>query len=416
MQVLTRTGGLHASALRRTATGRAGCNSLVRRRRYAQVASFSSGPTTTRHSGNATTTDEERHPSPYFKSPGLGVSVDVHNNQAGQSGDVTTGDIDPSPLVPWTLRTLFRHKLTAEDYVDLSDAHAIAVHPNGPAASVSQKPPVISYGWRVTGERYTPFPVNTRGFFYYHPHPRSPFGGSIRFRVAQTADPTRFPEGQDLLNEYGTTWEFPLLAALHLDRYSVLRDAISRCAIVTPKLLAKHPMLVKSARGWYLDAHTQCVNEAREPFYVDLADWKQKIIVPGDYDLSLLRLKYLFLRPRTELDAHLSDGARWPFTGGRLLCRLEVHERHEPHRKLVAVRVLRILEPVRLRHESLREVVTAGFPLTPGKLLAVKGSVVAVHRLGKLPHLVSDTLIERDAKRSQDARRTTLEPDGIICA
>lgn len=234
------------------------------------------------------------------------------------TGAVTTADLRAHHLVPWRLRTLDQDKLTAEDYVDLSDSCALAVYykcVSLPMALSKKLPGIISYAVREGGKEYTSFPVNTRGFFYYLPHPRSPLGGSIRFKVTQTTDPARFREGQDLLDEHGTTWTFPLLAALHLDRYAVLRERMLKSGIVTPELLAQHAELLDTAHRWFLGAHVQYVNEAREPFYVDLADWKQKVFVPGDRGLFSLALKTLFVAPHAESDVRKPDNARWPYTG-----------------------------------------------------------------------------------------------------
>lgn len=86
------------------------------------------------------------------------------------------------------------------------------------------------------------------------------------------------------------------------------------------------------------------------------------------------------------------------------MCRLEVHRRPPPLQKVVVVRVLRIVEPVRLKNKLPDDTVFTDTSLAPGELLAVGGEVVRLHALGKVPQLISNIVVERDEKRFSEAR------------
>ncbi|KAI0368000.1 hypothetical protein BV20DRAFT_1123119 [Pilatotrama ljubarskyi] len=291
-------------------------------------------------------------------------------------------DYDGQSLVlPWTVRSLRPHNLTPEDYLDLSNARALAVDPtataetNAEGDSPKPLPPFITYGFRKPFT-FTHFPVNTRGFFYYCHHEHVPLGGSIRFRVMQDADPKRFRYGQDLLNEYGTPWELSLPAIFHLKRYTLLWNALRRDRVHSYELLKENSGILKSTRVVDIRFEEQLIRGVVQPFYVDLADGpSQKIHFVGADSLHFTRANRFFVSlPPSEAD-HKRQWLRnrWPFLAGQLLCRFELIGPHkdDPEPSLV-IRVLRIIEPVRMvdRRENILKV---DVPFVPGSLITVGG-------------------------------------------
>ncbi|KAI0359734.1 hypothetical protein OH77DRAFT_1419034 [Trametes cingulata] len=285
-----------------------------------------------------------------------------------------------SIVVPWTVRSLQRRNLTPQDYVDLSNARALAIDPS---AEVNAKPedreplpPFITYGFRKPFT-FTPFPINTRGFFYYWHRPRALLGGSIRFRVMQEADPHRFAHGYDLLNEYGTPWEMSLLALSHLRRYASLWDALRRDKIHSFELLKRSTALLSSAHDLDIRFEDQLIRSAGQPFYVDLTQPRQKLHLLGNRILHLVRAHQLFLAPTPPDLQHEKMRAlqRWPFAAGRLRCQFELIEPwiDDPAPSLV-LRVLRIIEPVRMVPVRKPNVLAVDPRFEPGALLTASGS------------------------------------------
>ncbi|CDO73300.1 hypothetical protein BN946_scf185008.g62 [Trametes cinnabarina] len=196
--------------------------------------------------------------------------------------ELARAEEDAFNTVKLPLRTLSPRLLSPEDYVDLSDSRALPLDSAAATPDNPQWPPYIHYGNRGRVRRrpqLTSFPVNTRGFFYYQPHYRIPFGGSIRFRVCQAPDPKYFHLGQDLLTEYGTTWQIPLVAIGSLPRFSLLRSVLQKDGLIPPNFWTEHERLLRDAYTLRLGPNSQVIYECGEPFYVDLSTAMKTVYV-----------------------------------------------------------------------------------------------------------------------------------------
>ncbi|KAI9066286.1 hypothetical protein FKP32DRAFT_1674032 [Trametes sanguinea] len=314
-----------------------------------------------------------------FSSPG---SLLLHTLKSLKpSGGEDEGQ-EEIPTVNFRLRTLSPERLTRNDYVDLSDSRVL-VSGRPKASDVDdsdspQSPPYIHYGRRYhlaqPLNEYTPFPMNARGFFYYHPHDFFPFGGSVRFRVTQDPNPRRFYQGQDLMTEYGTIWQIPLLAIGHLPRLALFKSVLEQDELVTSDFWEKHKQLVDRAHELRLVAHSQVIHRCGEPFYVNMATPNHTIHIATSQEILPLTSRRLFLTSMKLIFRgrwYESSWARknWPFEKGILICRLE---RVNGTRSITA-RVLRILEPVRMFSGLTNDVDTVDLPLvTRGRIMVDK--------------------------------------------
>lgn len=211
------------------------------------------------------------------------------------------------PTVDVALRTLRPDNLVASDSVDLSDARGVAYDPAHfdahPDASTSGYVPYLTYGRRQIRNAilktrvltYTPFPVNTRGFFYYRAHPSVPEGGSLRFRVVPSRDPAHFATGADLETEFGTPWQIPLVAIATQPRLALVRALLEREGLVTQAGWTRAVALEESLAPNRVGAMSQIVFQAGEPFYVDLADPEQTVYVAGDGVLQRVTPRNMFI-------------------------------------------------------------------------------------------------------------------------
>ncbi|RPD59529.1 hypothetical protein L227DRAFT_575970 [Lentinus tigrinus ALCF2SS1-6] len=262
----------------------------------------------------------------------------------------------PNPETrPVPLRTLYPEWLREEDYVDLSDARGIIVDPtSGVSQGHSYTAPYISYGRseRTVNEqwfiKYFPFPVNTRGHFYFRVHPQFPIAGALRFRLTQKPDPRgeTFAQAQDLLTQYGTPWQIPLLALASTSRYDVVQEALRLDGFFPAGTLELcQDMCERVEQRKRVGAFTQFVYNTRNPFYLDLRRTKTGITLVGQKDLITLDQRELFGGVRRDkIKSYLN-----PFYSGIILCRFEAAE----GQKSVHMRVLRVIEPVRMQRRYI---------------------------------------------------------------
>ncbi|KAI0787528.1 hypothetical protein C8Q74DRAFT_1436761 [Fomes fomentarius] len=255
-------------------------------------------------------------------------------------------DQDKFQKKPVHIRTLYRDWLHADDFVDLSDGRGVVIDPrtgrlNDPEALSSANAAYITYGRRERMEgrnrvlSHQPFPVNTRGFFYFHRHPRIPMASSLRFRLLQTPDPRAFAKGNDLLTEFGTPWQISLLAIAKSPRYSILREILLRDRFVTNNLLTRCEEMVAPRMHYSVGPWNQLVFETLEPFYLDLSKPTNGIVLVGMENIYPTPLNSMFPR------------INYPFKSGRLICRFEPSRGAHAHKHMV-MRVLRIVEPVQM--------------------------------------------------------------------
>ncbi len=143
---------------------------------------------------------------------------------------------------------------------------------------------------------HQPFPVNTRGFFYFFRHPRIPMASALRFRLTQNPDPHAFAKGNDLLTEFGTPWQISLLAIAKSPRYSILREILLRDRFVTNQLLTRCEEMMAPRFKYAIGPWNQLVFETLEPFYLDLSKPTNGIVLVGMENLYPTPLTAMFSR------------------------------------------------------------------------------------------------------------------------
>ncbi|KAI1796919.1 hypothetical protein LXA43DRAFT_985094 [Ganoderma leucocontextum] len=249
----------------------------------------------------------------------------------------TSRILDLSRPIP--VRTLYHRWFTPDDYVDLSDARGVVVSPGNsqadpPLDGVAEADmPYITY-WRKSELHedprrrqvtYFPFPVNARGFLYFWQHP-IPLASGIRFRVAQQPDVDGYLQGRDLLTPYGTPWHIPLLAIASSERYAALKRVLQEDGYIPPQLLDHCAQLQRSKN---IGPWSQLIFMKGQRFYLDLGNSRSKIFLVGRNGIHGIYT-----------DDDLFSERPYPFKSGIVSCRLETRQ------NLVAMRVLRVIEPV----------------------------------------------------------------------
>ena len=135
----------------------------------------------------------------------------------------------PKTCVRRILSTLCSKRLKPTDYVDLSGRSRVNVTlPCGPTFLGYPKINVAGH-----------FPPNTRGFFYYYTPPKAPpLVGELRFRCASNLDD--FHNGKDLaLKDKFTPWSIPLYALANHVTYAKWREQLILDNLVTQATLDK---------------------------------------------------------------------------------------------------------------------------------------------------------------------------------
>ncbi|KAF8350356.1 hypothetical protein F5887DRAFT_297990 [Amanita rubescens] len=170
----------------------------------------------------------------------------------------------------------------------------------------------------------SPFPPNTRGFFYYHTPPKAPpLVGELRFRCASNLDD--FHDGKDLvLKDKFTPWSIPLYALANWVGYAKLREQLMLDNLVTQATLDKWG----TARSMVRDATNSTI-----AFYTATKDEIRGCLANN---------------PLRDNRSHKSRNYLVPY-GGSGLVRLEplVTNPKRPNQDQVALRVLKIIEPVK---------------------------------------------------------------------
>ncbi|KAI0833625.1 hypothetical protein BC628DRAFT_1344605 [Trametes gibbosa] len=294
--------------------------------------------------------------------------IQTRGNVEPQKRDIrAVYDMDwQPPTTDVEMRTLLHDHLVPSDFVDLSNSRGVAYNPD-PFAPAPKETPYLTYGRRHKPGpdntriiHYTPFPVNTRGFFYYFQHPRIPEGGSIRFRVMQTNDPKQFSKGQDLLNEFGTPWQIPLLSVATQTRYEIIKDVLEFEGAVSPELFKRCEDLTSTIDHHIIGPMSQVICEIMEPFYLDLSNPDMAVWVAADELLYKMTARKIFKvwqrapRPRFNYD------------GGILICSLRVIG---PQQDKIGLFCHRIVEPVQVKSGIPRHLVEYTKDPSSGQLL-----------------------------------------------
>ncbi|KAG6871823.1 hypothetical protein C0995_016112 [Termitomyces sp. Mi166 len=269
------------------------------------------------------TLDSARHPP---------LAWDVDDTQRRGTGDrrrpITTDKI---------ISTLDPKKLDSSDFVDLSGRK----FPSIIADSIGSCE--IRYGWHA---RHEPFPINTRGFLYYHLPPNlPPTCGQIRFRVTTNDDPGQFERGTDLIGLDATPWSistFSLMCPLYeILRKQLLRDQLITRAFVDTMvdLQKKYGVSKTSPREMYY---------LEQPFMFDMSMRVVTFRLVTASKVCGMKLTKLFADHR---EAYRTDDP-YPYQG-RLLLRFERSTLAQHHgTRDVVLRVLKVLDPITLNNPA----------------------------------------------------------------
>ncbi|KAI0313346.1 hypothetical protein OF83DRAFT_1175770 [Amylostereum chailletii] len=203
----------------------------------------------------------------------------------------------------------------------------------------------------------TPFPPKTHGFVYYHPPTDTPpvNEGHLRIRVTESADPASFAHGQDLLYPDGQPWYVPAGRMAVTGSYRAFCVALVNDGLVTEAQLASWSVRY-SARG----KRSVVLHDLQTPFAINFGIGSITVRVPiapdSDKTQRVVLVHPLTLRHRKERTSHL-------LATGKAVCRLEytgVSEGHDP--TMVALRVLRILNPFAHSEQALKSGILVDFP------------------------------------------------------
>jgi len=256
----------------------------------------------------------------------------------------------PKTCVRRILSTLCSKRLKPTDYVDLSGRSRVNVTlPCGPTFLGYPKINVAGH-----------FPPNTRGFFYYYTPPKAPpLVGELRFRCASNLDD--FHNGKDLvLKDKFTPWSIPLYALANHVSYAKWREQLILDNLVTQATLDK----------W-----VTAKNTARDILKRDVGqDWPVLYYITQPFILRFNRVAFSFYAAtKDEIGAfcvnnpfrdNRSSKSPFPYGGesswiriymssrnfraGRGLVRFEPSVNPKrPEQDQVALRVLKIIEPVK---------------------------------------------------------------------
>ncbi|KAF8350353.1 hypothetical protein F5887DRAFT_1125901 [Amanita rubescens] len=196
----------------------------------------------------------------------------------------------------------------------------------------------IGYPYSSQADR---FPPNTRGFFYYHTPSKAPqLVGELRFRCSSNLDD--FHNSKDLiLKDKFTPWSIPLYALANLVSYARWREQLMLDNLVTQATLDKWVTAKNVARG----AVKLWVGRDRPVLYY--------ITQPFVFRFNASTFTFYTatkdeIRGCNPLRDNRSDKSILPY-GGSGLVRFEplVTNPKRPEQDQVALRVLKIIEPVK---------------------------------------------------------------------
>ncbi len=253
------------------------------------------------------------------------------------------------------LSTLCSKRLEPSDCIDISGKLR-------PTLRLSCGSTYIGYP-RINASVADHFPPNTRGFLYYHTPPKAPpLVGEVRFRCASNLDD--FHNGKDLLlKDKFTPWSIPPYALSNHASYAKWRDQLILDNLVTQATLDKW-ITTKNEANDTLTYHSRLgpdrpvlyyitqpfvfrFNSCTFGFYTATKDEISRCLSHNPLkDLRHGKIRFPY-------GGELSSWIRiymnsWNFRAGSGLVRLEpfVHPKC-PEQHQVAVRVLKIIEPVK---------------------------------------------------------------------
>ncbi|KZV71161.1 hypothetical protein PENSPDRAFT_650915 [Peniophora sp. CONT] len=126
----------------------------------------------------------------------------------------TVSLLDTHPVV----QTFHPKRLQSSDYLDLSLQTRYSLLVRNPSSAPGSPPRRVQMQYQTTPP--TPFPPDTRGFFYYSAD------GMLRFRLAESSSPTDFAKGRDLELPNGVPWRIDARRINTFAKWSPIRDLI----------------------------------------------------------------------------------------------------------------------------------------------------------------------------------------------
>ncbi|GLB43324.1 hypothetical protein LshimejAT787_1302250 [Lyophyllum shimeji] len=264
-------------------------------------------------------------------------------HQPSTASSLSPSSKSPRKLVSRTIQTLQPDRLTASDFIDLSDLTRRIIHVTSRCGTYSGVR-VEYYNGHFTRHKtqaHLPFPSNARGFLYYHNDPTLPHTtGCIRFRLTSASDPALFTSGDDLLGRNGLPWSISLFQLATQSKYAAFKSKV-----VEEGLIAASAMR-EATEGWGGNPSrckfwitTQSLHYLEQPFGVNVAGHTRSLAVFTPSRTGSVMVVQLFWDMRRRVLAP-------PYTG-RVLVRFERSALPEhAHGRFLVVRVLKIVEPI----------------------------------------------------------------------
>ncbi|KAF7329494.1 hypothetical protein MKEN_00211800 [Mycena kentingensis (nom. inval.)] len=220
--------------------------------------------------------------------------------------------------------TLDPKKLRPNDYLDISSSLEIFLR-------------TITY-LPHAGHSFTPFPPNTRGFFYFQrPADALPdaLAGGVRFRRVPRPNAS-FASGNDLLLPDGSLWEVPLTKVV--TRSPAWTQLLLDDGLIAPALVeVAHKLAQGLSRVNFPRTYLHAFGQPFEgPFGPD-----QNLTIVRAGEARTLRMRSPFMQKR--------DGVHFCPYRGRALMRFELSDdpkySERPNRRAV-LRILKLLQPI----------------------------------------------------------------------
>ncbi|KDQ57779.1 hypothetical protein JAAARDRAFT_275339 [Jaapia argillacea MUCL 33604] len=230
-----------------------------------------------------------------------------------------------SPL-PAQFQTLDPEKLSRTDFVDLSGRGEV---------NLRQK---LRFRYAPgRGARTLRFPENTQGFFYFHRPPQAPaLASTIRFRITDSPNPSRFSFGHDLLLPNQTPWQLQMVSVLSTRAYPYFTNLLVKDGLIDRRLLRRLDRPISLRRA------STVLHSLHQPFLLDFSHYHFYLWVVAN-DEGIHHVDFTdFRKDRRPLALN-------PTCTGTGMVRFELSEspRHKTQRKTVVVRVLKIIDPVK---------------------------------------------------------------------
>ncbi|VDB91633.1 unnamed protein product [Peniophora sp. CBMAI 1063] len=322
----------------------------------------------------------------------------------------TVSLLDTHPVV----RTFHPKRLQPSDYLDLSLQSRYSLLVANPS-DASSTPRRVQMHYQTAPS--TPFPPDTRGFFYYSAD------GMLRFRLAESSSPADFAKGRDLELPNGIPWRLDARRINTFAKWAPIRDLITASSPST----TSSSVTLGSAREVHdgmnpAPARANIVTGFGEPFLVNFGIANASMYVRRP-DGALHAFKFRNPLAKWEENAFGSWMPVKPWYYGSALCAFEPSPFPEDAGSpTIVLRILRIL-PNKLLSPGQRRSLhgrLSPLPFGAGDLIAKKykgqdsawrfktgpgGDMGgALHRLWELPRAVSPVLVMSEQGKTEGSR------------